>query len=46
MRQSWDLRPAGTVGGARLLFVVLVGTCMEPSLYAVISEVREYMVNE
>ena len=25
MRQSWDLRPAGTVGGARLLFMVLTG---------------------
>jgi biopolymer transport protein ExbB len=25
MRQSWDLRPAGTVGGARLLFVMLTG---------------------
>lgn len=25
MRQSWDLRPAGTVGGARLLFMVSTG---------------------
>ncbi|HMF35578.1 MAG TPA: hypothetical protein VKF17_03035, partial [Isosphaeraceae bacterium] len=25
MRQSWDLRPAGTVGGARLLFMALTG---------------------
>ncbi len=25
MRQSWDLRPAGTVGGARLLFLALTG---------------------
>ncbi len=25
MRQSWDLRPAGTVGRARLLFLVLTG---------------------
>jgi biopolymer transport protein ExbB len=28
MRQSWDLRPAGAVGGARLLFMVLTGSLL------------------